>query len=155
MSFIYLKNRKCWLTSVAAVGFCIQEGHEFRLLANPIVTADLGGTPKPKAIDYGELMYAGVSWVYRQSMGVLVIGALTTGMVMGVLQVVYQGQWLLMCVMTLIVLLGVSGEAWWGKVLFLGILTWWGWSMMGPAFFLVAGVLLIFGVGGAGQSKSR
>ena len=88
-------------------------------------------------------------------MGVLVIGALTTGMVMGVLQVVYQGQWLLMCVMTLIVLLGVSGEAWWGKVLFLGILTWWGWSMMGPAFFLVAGVLLIFGVGGAGQSKSR
>jgi hypothetical protein len=61
---------KAKLSLKQAKEFCLQEGHEFRLLANPIVTADLGGTPEPEVIfDYGALMCIGDSWLYRGSMG--------------------------------------------------------------------------------------
>jgi hypothetical protein len=56
-----------------AEDLCLKEGHEFLLLANPFVTADLGGTPELEAIfDYGALMCIGDGWLYRGSMGATV-----------------------------------------------------------------------------------
>ena len=56
-----------------AEDFCLQEGHEFRLIANPIVKVDLGGTTELEFIfDYGALQCLGDSWLYRGSMGAAV-----------------------------------------------------------------------------------
>lgn len=56
-----------------AEDFCLEEGHEFRLIANPIVTVDLGGTTELEVIfDYGALQCLGDSWLYRGSMGAAV-----------------------------------------------------------------------------------
>jgi hypothetical protein len=64
---------KAQLSLQQAEELCLQEGHEFRLLANPIVTADLGGAPDPEVIfDYGALICVGDSWMYRGSMGAAV-----------------------------------------------------------------------------------
>jgi hypothetical protein len=64
---------KAQLSLNQAEEFCLKEGHEFRLLANPVVTADLGGTPDPEVIfDYGALICVGDSWLYRGSMGAAV-----------------------------------------------------------------------------------
>jgi hypothetical protein len=64
---------KARLSLKEAEDFCVKEGYEFRLSANPFVTADLGGTPEPEVIfDYGALMCIGGSWSYRGSMGATV-----------------------------------------------------------------------------------
>lgn len=64
---------KAQLSLKQAEDLCTQEGHEFRLLGTPIVTADQGGTPEAEVIfDYGALVCEGNNWFYRGSMGAAV-----------------------------------------------------------------------------------
>lgn len=49
---------------------CLMEGRDFRLIAKPILTVDLGGTTEPEAIlDYGALECVGDSWLYSGAGG--------------------------------------------------------------------------------------
>jgi hypothetical protein len=78
-----LQNQICWAEQSALLKAqqslreaeldCANEDHEFQLLANPIVTADIGGTPEPEAIfDFGALECKGDSWLYRGSLGAII-----------------------------------------------------------------------------------
>ena len=78
-----LQNQICWAEQSALLKAqqslkqaeldCVNEGHKFQLLANPIVTADIGGTPEPEVIfDFGALECGGDSWLYRGSLGAIV-----------------------------------------------------------------------------------
>lgn len=56
-----------------AIESCLVDGHELRFKANPIVTADLGGSNEPEAIlDYGAMDCNGDSWLYGGSLGATV-----------------------------------------------------------------------------------
>ena len=78
-----LQNQACWAEQSPLLRAqqslkeaeldCLNEGHVFHLLANPIVTADLGETPEPEVIfDFGALECDGDSWLYRGSLGAIV-----------------------------------------------------------------------------------